>query len=83
MLKCDKRELNAVADKIGVVQNLVSQLTILLQECVKMNVVKVHDPQLAKYNRSLELIHQLQALSSQTMRTRNPKFTSIDNDSLG
>jgi hypothetical protein len=49
-------------------QREVSHIVVLLNESIKMNLIKAQDTRKAKENRSYELISQLQALAAWSLK---------------
>ena len=63
MQKCNRSDLNNLSDKLGILQQEISQVMVLLNENLKLHLIKANDTVKAKHNRSLELMSQIHAMA--------------------
>ena len=54
--KCNRTDLNIVADKLAIVQQEICHVIVLMNESLALNLIRAQDTAKAKQNRSLELM---------------------------
>ena len=72
MMKCNRSDLNTLADKLGTLQQEICQLTVLLGESLKLNLCRAQDTAKAKQNRTHELMSQVNALATISVKLKAP-----------
>ena len=56
LTKCNREDLNVLGQKLGAVQIEMTQLIVLFNKSLELNLMKGNDTRLARENRALELM---------------------------